>query len=142
LLFVFAFVFPFGVWGAAVDAFEAADRMRAGTVEGGFILRDECISRIIKFDSKQKTSPGWRAKSGYLLSSNRIERFKRIQCCRNMEHWWRYAVDTVDFSRRRDRTSAGGMNIRGWKPSKQKKGQQINFHFFQSTRRRAARQTA
>jgi hypothetical protein len=34
------------VWGAA-------DRMRAGTVEGGFILRDECISRIIKFDSKQ-----------------------------------------------------------------------------------------
>jgi hypothetical protein len=54
LLFVFALVFPFGVWGAAVDAFEAADRMRAGTVEGGFILRDECISRIIKFDSKQK----------------------------------------------------------------------------------------
>jgi hypothetical protein len=43
------------VWVAAVDAFEAADRMRAGTVEGGFILRDECISRIIKFDSKQKT---------------------------------------------------------------------------------------
>jgi hypothetical protein len=42
------------VWVAAVDAFEAADRMRAGTVEGGFILRDECISRIIKFDSKQK----------------------------------------------------------------------------------------
>jgi hypothetical protein len=41
------------VWVAAVDAFEAADRMRAGTVEGGFILRDECISRIIKFDSKQ-----------------------------------------------------------------------------------------
>jgi hypothetical protein len=39
------------VWVAAVDAFEAAERMREGTVEGGFILRDECISRIIKFDS-------------------------------------------------------------------------------------------
>jgi hypothetical protein len=46
------------VWGTAVDAFEAADRMRAGTVEGGLILRDECISRIIKFDSKQNKTIG------------------------------------------------------------------------------------
>jgi hypothetical protein len=44
---------PIGGWGAAVDALEAADRTAA--VEGGFILRDECISRIIKFDSKQST---------------------------------------------------------------------------------------
>jgi acyl CoA:acetate/3-ketoacid CoA transferase alpha subunit len=29
-------------------------KLRAGAVEGGFILRDECISRVIKFDSKQK----------------------------------------------------------------------------------------
>jgi hypothetical protein len=42
------------VWVAAVDAFGAADRIRAGAAEGGFILRDECISRVIKFDSKQK----------------------------------------------------------------------------------------
>jgi hypothetical protein len=47
------FVFPFGVWVAAVDAFEAAGRIRAGVAEGGFMLRAECISRIIKFDSKQ-----------------------------------------------------------------------------------------
>jgi hypothetical protein len=47
------FVFPFGVWVAAVDAFGAADRIRAGAAKGGFILRDECISRVIKFDSKQ-----------------------------------------------------------------------------------------
>jgi hypothetical protein len=46
-------VFVFGVWVAAVDAFGAADRMRAGAEEGGFILRYECISRVIKFDSKQ-----------------------------------------------------------------------------------------
>jgi hypothetical protein len=47
------FVFPFGVWVAAVDAFGAADRLRAGAEEGGFILRYECMSRVIKFDSKQ-----------------------------------------------------------------------------------------
>jgi hypothetical protein len=47
------FVFPFSVWVAAVDAFGAADRIRAGAAEGVFILRDECISRVIKFDSKQ-----------------------------------------------------------------------------------------
>jgi hypothetical protein len=41
------------VWVAAVDAFGAADRIRAGAAEGGFILRDECMSRVIKFDSKQ-----------------------------------------------------------------------------------------
>jgi hypothetical protein len=40
-------------WVAAVDAFGAADRMRTGEAEGGFILRYECISRVIKFDSKQ-----------------------------------------------------------------------------------------
>jgi hypothetical protein len=38
---------------AAVDAPEAADRTKVGMVEGGFILRSECISRVIKFDSKQ-----------------------------------------------------------------------------------------
>jgi hypothetical protein len=42
------------VWVAAVAVFGAADRIRAGEAEGGFILRDECISRVIKFDSKQK----------------------------------------------------------------------------------------
>jgi hypothetical protein len=49
-----AFLFLIGGWVAAVDAFEAADRTAVGMVEGGFILRDECISRIIKFDSKQE----------------------------------------------------------------------------------------
>jgi hypothetical protein len=39
---------------AAVDALEAADRIWAGTVEGGFILDSECRSRIIKLDSKKK----------------------------------------------------------------------------------------
>jgi hypothetical protein len=42
-----------GVWGAAVDALEAADGSTAGMVEGGFILRAECTSRVIKFDSKR-----------------------------------------------------------------------------------------
>jgi hypothetical protein len=43
------------VWGAAVDALEAADDGKtARMVEGGFIFRAECTSRIIKFDSKQK----------------------------------------------------------------------------------------
>jgi hypothetical protein len=41
--------------GAAGDALEATDRNRAGTVEGGSILESECTSRVIKFDSKQKT---------------------------------------------------------------------------------------
>jgi hypothetical protein len=44
------------VWGAVVDALEAADGAMAGMVEGGFIPRAECTSRVIKFDSKQKTS--------------------------------------------------------------------------------------
>jgi hypothetical protein len=44
-----------GSRGAAVDALKAADRIWAGTVEGGFILDSECISRIIKLESKQKT---------------------------------------------------------------------------------------
>jgi hypothetical protein len=42
-------------WGegvAAVDAPEAADRTKAGMVEGGCILRSESISRVMKFDSK------------------------------------------------------------------------------------------
>jgi hypothetical protein len=43
---------------AAVDAFEVADRIRAGTAEGGFILREECISRVRKVDSKQKLEWG------------------------------------------------------------------------------------
>jgi hypothetical protein len=47
VLVCFLFLF-FGVWVAAVDAFGAADRMRAGAEEGGFILRYECISRVIK----------------------------------------------------------------------------------------------
>jgi hypothetical protein len=34
-----------GIWVAAVDALEAAHRITAGTVEGGFILRSECIPR-------------------------------------------------------------------------------------------------
>jgi hypothetical protein len=45
-----------GEWGegvAAVDAPEAADRTKAGIVEGGCILRSESISRVMKFDSKQ-----------------------------------------------------------------------------------------
>jgi hypothetical protein len=32
-------------WVAAVDALEAADGITAGMVEGGFILRSECIPR-------------------------------------------------------------------------------------------------
>jgi hypothetical protein len=60
------FVFPFGVWVAAVDAFEAADRIRAGVAEGGFILRAECISRIIKFDSKQTNKQTYGALWGLL----------------------------------------------------------------------------
>jgi predicted hydrolase (HD superfamily) len=36
------------VWGAAVDALEAADGTTAGMVEGGFILRADCSSRVIK----------------------------------------------------------------------------------------------
>jgi hypothetical protein len=47
---LFLFFFPFGVWVAAVNAFGTADRMREEAAEGGFI---ECISRVIKFDSKQ-----------------------------------------------------------------------------------------
>jgi hypothetical protein len=50
------FLLSGGEWGegvAAVDAPEAADRTKVGMVEGGFILRSECISRVIKFDSKQ-----------------------------------------------------------------------------------------
>jgi hypothetical protein len=39
-------------WGVAVNALEAANRTRAGMVEGGFILKSQCISRVIKFDSK------------------------------------------------------------------------------------------
>jgi hypothetical protein len=47
--------FLFGGTGvAAIDSLEAADGTKAGMVEGGFILRTECISRVIKFDSKQK----------------------------------------------------------------------------------------
>jgi hypothetical protein len=45
-----------GEWGegvAAVDSPEAADRTKAGMVEGGCILRSESISRVTKFDSKQ-----------------------------------------------------------------------------------------
>jgi hypothetical protein len=38
---------------AAVDIPEAADRTNAGMVDGGFILRSEFISRVMKFDSKQ-----------------------------------------------------------------------------------------
>jgi hypothetical protein len=37
-------------------SFAAADRIWAGTVETGFILDSECISRIIKLDAKQKTN--------------------------------------------------------------------------------------
>jgi hypothetical protein len=44
---------------AAVDAPEAADRTKVGMVEGGFILRSECISRVIKFDSKQNKTNNW-----------------------------------------------------------------------------------
>jgi hypothetical protein len=29
--------------------------VESGAAEGGFILRDECISRVIKFDSKQES---------------------------------------------------------------------------------------
>jgi hypothetical protein len=61
------FLLSGGEWGegvAAVDAPEAADRTKAGMVKGSlsFILRSECISRVIKFDSKQTkdTPPAFR----------------------------------------------------------------------------------
>jgi ABC-type sugar transport system substrate-binding protein len=55
-----------------VDAFGAADRIRAGAAEGGFILRDECISRVIKFDSKQTKTEQY-----ILLKLKRIYWLKR-----------------------------------------------------------------
>jgi hypothetical protein len=55
-LFCVCFPLPFllGVWGAAVDALEAAQETTTGMLEGGFMLSAECTSRVIKFHSKQK----------------------------------------------------------------------------------------
>jgi hypothetical protein len=43
-----------GIWFAAVDALEAADKITAGMVEGGFMLRSEYIGRVTNLDSKPK----------------------------------------------------------------------------------------
>jgi hypothetical protein len=48
-LFCVCFPLPFllGVWGAAVDALEAAEETTTGMLEGEFMLSAECTSRVI-----------------------------------------------------------------------------------------------
>jgi hypothetical protein len=49
------------------------DRTKAGMVEGGFILRSECISRVIKFDSKQTKQ------TAFVLTLGQPEGYSRIK---------------------------------------------------------------
>jgi hypothetical protein len=57
--------------------------MRARAEEGGFILRYECISRVIKFDSKQtktvdRAPEGSRNAESYIMTRER-DRGKRYR---------------------------------------------------------------
>jgi hypothetical protein len=73
--------------------------MRAGEVEGGFILRYEFISGVIKFDSKQTNNKTFRTVRS-TASSVRIKKEKWLHHRSSIKNFLSRLVRQKDFSPR------------------------------------------